>query len=82
MSTTNIKLTNVPIQITTGTEYATVQSIYEKPFKWCDSATTPTKENFHYSTKLNIGVGASIWIWNPSIDDTNEMNVAYSVVGG
>lgn len=81
MSTTNIKLKNVPIQITDGTKYATVQSLHERNFRWCDSATLPNKEAFQFSTKLNIGLGASIWIWNPSDDATNEMPVSYTIVG-
>lgn len=81
MATTNIKLKNVPIQITDGTKYGTIQSLGGGNFRWCDSVASPDKTNFHFSSKLNIGLGASIWIWNPSTDDTREMNITYTVVG-
>lgn len=82
MATTNIKLKTVPIQITDGTKYATVQSMHDKNFRWCDSATMPDKLNYQYSTRLNIGMGASIWIWNPTQDDTEEMSVSYTIIMG
>lgn len=82
MATTKIKLKNVPIQITDGSKPATIQSLHDKNFRWCDSATMPDKENYQFSTKLNVGLSASIWIWNPSSDDDNEMLVSYTVIGG
>lgn len=81
MSTNNIALKNVPVQITDGTKYATIQSLNDKNFRWCESDTLPSKNAYQFSTKLNVGLGARIWIWNPSINDTNEMPISYTIVG-
>lgn len=81
MSTHTIKLKNVPIRITDGTKTAIVQSASGQNFYWCDSLTIPDKVNYQFTSKLNIGLVASIWIWNPSVNDEHEMTVSYTIFG-
>lgn len=81
MATTKLVLTNVPVQITDGSTKAFIQSMHDKNFRWCDSATAPDKTAYHFSTQREVEIGSKIWIWNPSDDDANVMSVTYTIFG-
>lgn len=81
MATYNIKLTNTPAQITDGTKRAIIQSLNEKNFCWCDSLNMPDKTSYHFTHKLSVGTDVSIWIWNPSSDENDTLNISYTIVG-
>lgn len=77
MSKTYVNLTSTPIQITTGTNYAFIQSLSGHPFSWADGATSPnTSEIAHNSRELSVSPPFKVWIWN---SQPKAIPVVYSV---
>lgn len=73
--TTTIQLTEEPVQVSTGSNYVVIQALDGKNFRWCNSATLPNKDAYHYTDSLNIGLGAIIWIWGNGPNHTSTIAI-------